>query len=158
MTSRDVPTSDSRRIIRSLARALASRTNGATDPTNIAPAAQRSNVCRAGVTFAGANALLRAANIISQDPSFSAGAQAAAQNFTKDGNARSVPQAASSDAGSFTGQWTMYSGLGSDSEDESATPENYLPAPEGVREHGGPRLHHLLIVVGHRKTGADTTT
>jgi hypothetical protein len=108
----------------------------ATDRTNIAPVAHRSNVCRTGVTFAGANTLRRATNIISHDPSFSAGAQAAAQNIlrvSEDGNARSVPQPASSDAGSFTGEWTVYSRLGSDSEDESATPEKYLPAPQGMR-------------------------
>jgi hypothetical protein len=136
MTSRDAPTSDSRRITRSLARALASRTNGAADRTNVAPASQRSSVRRAGVTFAGANALRRAANIISHDPSFSAGAQAAAQNIlreSEEGDAKSVLQTTYSDAGSFTGQWTVYSGLGSDSEDGSATPEDNLIIPESAR-------------------------
>jgi hypothetical protein len=33
----------------------------------------------------------------------------------------------------FTGQWTVYSGLGSDSEDESATPEDNLTVPESAR-------------------------
>jgi hypothetical protein len=67
--------------------------------------------------------LRRAANIISQDPSFSAGAQAAAHNIlcgSEEGSARSVPPAADNDASFFTGQWTGYSGLCSDSEGESA--------------------------------------
>jgi hypothetical protein len=119
-----------------MARAIASWTNGATDRTNIAPASQRSSVRQAGVPFAGENALRRAANIISQDPSFSAGAQAAPQNIlreSEEGNARSVPQVAYSDAGSFTGQWTVYSGLGSDLEDESATPKDNLPVSENAQ-------------------------
>jgi hypothetical protein len=134
--SRDVPTSDSRRIIRSLARALALRTNGATDRTNVALASQWASVRRTGVTFAGVNALQRAANIISQDPSFSARAQAAAQNIlreSEDGNPRSVPQAAYSDAGSFTSQWTMYWGLCIDSENESAASEDNLTIPETLQ-------------------------
>jgi hypothetical protein len=67
--------------------------------------------------------LRRATNIISQDPSFSAGAQAAAHNIlcvSEEGTVRSVPTAADTDASFFTGRWTVYSGLCSDSEDESA--------------------------------------
>jgi hypothetical protein len=124
MTSRDVPTSDSRRITRSLTRAFkASRTSNATDSTNAGLVSQRTSVRRAGVSFAGTSALRRTANIISQDPSFSAGAQAAAHNILcglEEGTARSVPPVADNDATFFTGQWTVYSGLYSDSEDESA--------------------------------------
>jgi hypothetical protein len=79
-----------------------------------------------------------AANLISQDPSFSAGAKAAAQNIlreSEEGNARIVPQATYSDMRSFTGQWTMYWGLGSDSEDESATLEDNLTVPESDGQH-----------------------
>jgi hypothetical protein len=136
MTSRDTPTSNSRRITSSLVRALASQTNGVADRTNIAPTSQRSSVRRAGVTFARANALRRAANIISQEPLFAAGAQAAAHNILREsmeGNARIVPQATYSDAASFTGQWAVYSGLGSDSEDELATPEDNLTVPHSAR-------------------------
>jgi hypothetical protein len=64
--------------------------------------------------------LQRAANIISQDPSFSVGPQAAAQNIlreSEEGNAIIVPPATYRDNGFFTGQWTVYSGLGSDSEE-----------------------------------------
>jgi hypothetical protein len=88
-----------------------------------------------GVTFDGTNALRRAANITSHDPSFSAGAQAAEQNIlreSEEGNTRIVPQTTYSDVGSFTGQCTVYSGLGSDSEDESATPEDNLTVPESA--------------------------
>jgi hypothetical protein len=86
--------------------------------------------------LAGANALRRAANIISQEPSFAAGAQAAAQNILREsaeGNTRIVPQATYSDATSFTGQWTVYLGLSSDSKDESATSEDNLTVPESAR-------------------------
>jgi hypothetical protein len=123
MTSRDVSTSDSRRITRSLMRALASRTSGATDSTNAGFVSQRTSVRRAGVTFAGTSALRQTANIISQDPSFSAGAQAAAHNIlcgSGEGTAWSVPPAADNDASFSAGQWTVYSGLCSNSEDESA--------------------------------------
>jgi hypothetical protein len=136
MTSRDIPTSDSRKITRSLACALASRTNGTTDHTNADPVSQRASVRWTGVTFASANALRRAANIISQDPSFSAGAKAAAQNIlreSEEGNARSVPPAAYSDTSSFNGQWTVYSGLCNNSKDESAASESNLTVPETVR-------------------------
>jgi hypothetical protein len=124
MTSRDEPTFDSRRITRSLARALASRTNGAMKRTNVASVSQRSSVRRAGVTLAGSNALRRAANLISQDPSVSVGAQVAAQNILRESeedNARIVPPTTYDDEGFFTGQWTVYLGLDNDSEDESAT-------------------------------------
>jgi hypothetical protein len=127
MTSRDEPIPDSRRITRSLARALVSQTNSATDRTDVAQASQRSSVQKAGVTFARTNTLRRAASIISQDPTFSVRAQAAAENVLSEpaeGNARIEPQAANwvpyivsdSDEGYFTGQWTVYSGLSSDSE------------------------------------------
>jgi hypothetical protein len=79
MTSRDEPTSDSRRITTSLVRALPSRTNGVGDCTNVAQASQCSSVRQAGVMFAGSNALRRVASIISQDPSFLASAQAATE-------------------------------------------------------------------------------
>jgi hypothetical protein len=39
---------------------------------------------------------------------------------SEEGTARSVPPAAGNDASFFTGQWTVYSGLCTDSEDESA--------------------------------------
>jgi hypothetical protein len=63
------------------------------------------------------------ANIISQAPSFSTGAQAAAHNIlcgSEEGTARSIPPAANNDASFSTSQWTVYSGLSSDSEDKSA--------------------------------------
>jgi hypothetical protein len=111
MTSRDVPTSDSRRITRSLTRALALRTSGATDSTNAGSVSQQTSVRRAGVSFAGTSALRRTANIISQDLSFSVGAQAAAHNIlcgSEEGIARSMPPVADNDANFFTGQWTVY--------------------------------------------------
>jgi hypothetical protein len=106
------------------------------DHNNVGPVSQRASVRRIGVTFTGTNALRRAANIILQDLSFSTGAQAAAQNIlreSEEGNARSVPPAVYSDASLFTSQWTVYSGLYSDSEDESAAPEDNLIVPETVR-------------------------
>jgi hypothetical protein len=101
-----------------VAQALASRTNGAADRTNVAQASQLSSVRRAGVTFAGTNALWRAASIISQDPLFLAGTQAAAEKVlreSEEGNARIVPRAtdwepyivSDSNEGSFTGEWTV---------------------------------------------------
>jgi hypothetical protein len=65
---------------------------------------------------------------------FSAGAQAAAENLlrgSEEGNVTIEPQAtdwapyivSDSDKGYFTGRWTVYSGLGSDTEDESTTPD-----------------------------------
>jgi hypothetical protein len=93
------------------------------DSTNAGFVSQWTSVRRAGVLFAGTNTLRRTANIISQDPSFLAGAQAAAHNIlcgSEEGTARSVPPAADNDASFFTGWWTVYSGLCSDSEDESA--------------------------------------
>jgi hypothetical protein len=95
MTSRDEPIADSKRITRSLARALASRTNSATNRTDVTQAPQRSSVQRAGVTFARTNTLRRAARIISEDPTFSIGTQAVAENVlrgSEEGNATIEPQ------------------------------------------------------------------
>jgi hypothetical protein len=64
-----------------------------------------------------------------------------------------------SDEGSFTGRWIVYSRLGSDSEHESATLEDNSPVPETARRtRRTASAPHLLIVVGHRKAGADTKT
>jgi hypothetical protein len=86
--------------------------------------------------FAGMNTLRRAASIISQDPTFSAGAQAVAENIL----CKSPDQAASfepqptdwtpyaisdSDKEYLTSRWTSYSGLSSDSEDKPSTPNGY---------------------------------
>jgi hypothetical protein len=59
----------------------------------------------------------------------------------EEGNARIEPQAtdwasyivSDNDKGLFTGQWTVYSRLDNDSEDESATPEDTSPVPENAR-------------------------
>jgi hypothetical protein len=49
---------------------------------------------------------------------------------SEEGTARSVPPATYNDASSFTGQWTVYTGLYSDSEDESTAP---APIPKAGR-------------------------
>jgi hypothetical protein len=96
---------------------------------------QSSSISRTEVTFARSNALRRATNRISQDPSFSVGAQAATQNIlreSEEGNARMILPATYGDDGFLTGQWTVYSGLGNDSEDESVTPGDNSVVPEGA--------------------------
>jgi hypothetical protein len=59
---------------------------------------------------------------------------------SEEGNATIKPQAtdwapyivSDSDEGSFTGRWTVYSGLGSDLEDESATSEDTSLVPKNA--------------------------
>jgi hypothetical protein len=89
------------------------------------------------------NTLQRATSIISQDPTFSVGAQAAAKNILSE----SMDQAAgfeprSTDSSSYVvsdsderclmSWWTSYSGLSSDSEDEPTTLDVYSTVPEGT--------------------------
>jgi hypothetical protein len=143
MTPQNETTLESRRMTRSSARALASQTNSAADHTDIAQPSRRSSVWRVGVTFAQTNTLRRAASIISQDPTFSAGAQAAAESVlggAPEGNARIEPQSkdwapyiiSDRDEGYLTGWWTSYLGLSSNLEAESTTPNEESIVPEGA--------------------------
>jgi hypothetical protein len=63
-----------------------------------------------------------------------------------------LPSVAYNDASSFTGQWTLYSGLCSDSEDESAAPASNSTIPETGRTRRSASTPHAA---DHSRVPAD---
>jgi hypothetical protein len=157
MTSRDVPTSDSQRITRSLARALASRTSGARDSTNAASISQRASVRRTGVTFAGTNALRRAANRIHrfrQEPKRRRTIFCADRRKVLRGayHQRRITKPALLPV---SGPCIRDFAAIRRTNQQLRRLRRQYQRPE---ECGGPHLPHLQIVIEYRRTGTDTTT
>jgi hypothetical protein len=91
MSSREESILATRRITRSLVRALASHLSATDRAEAVLPSpTRRTSVRRAGVSFVGTNALRRAAREISRDSTFSLGAQAAAEDVLRRSTNRSA--------------------------------------------------------------------
>jgi hypothetical protein len=157
MTSRDVPTSDSRRITRSLPRAVASRTSGATDSTNAGSVLQRTNVRRTGshspalALCGGLQTLSLRIRCFRQEP------KRRRTIFCAD--RRKVLRGAYHQRRITTPALVPVSGLCIRDFAAIRRTNQRLQLqyrkPEG---RGGPHPPHLQIGVDYRRTGTDTTT
>jgi hypothetical protein len=146
-------------MTRSLAHALASRTSGATDSTNAGPVSQRANVRRSGVTFAGANALRRAA---SSCKTRHFRPKPKRRHRISCANQRKVMCGAYKQRRITTPAPLPVNGLCiRDSAVIRRTNRRLRRATRRYRRpggRGGPHLPHLQIIVEYRQTGTDTAT